>query len=123
MVMEEAVKLGGYIRAVSAVDCRRSFTFARPRGLRPESGDRVNSAFECGHAPAEFQRLCRLHVAAAAVCRAMVRASSRGELVESVVQTLVGTGVFTTAVISRLNPETQELVREVSCGDATGYME
>ena len=83
----------------------------------------VTSDSNCGHVPAEFQRMCRLHVTAAEVCRAMVRASSRGELVESVVRTLVETGEFAMASFARLSPETQELVREVSWGDVTGYLD
>ena len=83
----------------------------------------ANSDSDCGNVSADFKRLCRLHVTAAQVCRAMVRASTRGELVESVVRTLVETGAFSMASFARLSPETQELVREASWGDATGYLD
>lgn len=83
-------------------------------------GALTNSA--CGDASADFQRVCRLHAASSQVCRAMVRASTRAELVESVARTLVESGVFTMAGFARLNPDTQELVPETSWGDETGYL-
>ena len=76
----------------------------------------------CGHASTESQRVCRLHIVAAQVCRAVVRASTRAELVESIVRVLAESGAFNTASFARLNPDTQELVLEASWGDVTGYL-
>ena len=84
--------------------------------------DSLSSGLDFGPPPGDFGRLNRLLIAAVQVCRAVVRASTSEELVESVVRELVEAGAFTTAGFARLNPETQELVCEASWGDTSGYL-
>jgi PAS domain S-box-containing protein len=70
-----------------------------------------------------MERLGTLYIASSQVAHAVVRSSSREELLREVVRVLVDAGNFAMAFISWHDPATHELVPVARCGDTHGYVD